>query len=60
MRPCTCDKCDKSGPYQPGECRVCWLFLNDPRYRELFTFGVQPKNRPAGTCGVRRGPVRRE
>src|SRR4051794_4312818 len=34
-RPCTCDRF--TGPeYKQGECRLCWLYKYDERYRRLF------------------------
>jgi len=28
-----CDRCVKDGPWDEGQCRSCWLFWNDPVYR---------------------------
>lgn len=26
-------------PYTDGACRLCWLFVNDPKYRALWDKG---------------------
>jgi hypothetical protein len=36
-RPCSCDRFEPGRPYDPArDCRPCWLYGNDPRYRELW------------------------
>ena len=35
MRPCTCENV-RPGPYTAGQCRLCWLYHNDPAYRALW------------------------
>jgi len=42
MRPCTCDRFH--APYQQGDCRLCFLYHHDPRYKTLWN--GQPE-RPA-------------
>jgi hypothetical protein len=42
-RPCTCEQCDRSGPFGPGQCRLCWLYHNRPAYRALWD-GMAPSN----------------
>lgn len=45
--PCkhTADQMPPPGePYEPGQCRTCWLYQNRADYRQLFTLGgVEPK-----------------
>lgn len=36
MRPCICDRCGKGQAFANGDCRVCWLYHNDERYRLLY------------------------
>jgi hypothetical protein len=36
MRKCTCDKCEIGSPFSSGQCRLCWLYHNDPRYQKLW------------------------
>jgi hypothetical protein len=36
-RPCNCNRCAVDGPYEPGNCRLCWLWHNDPRYTKLWS-----------------------
>lgn len=47
-RPCQCDRCDQAGPYDKGQCRLCWLFHNDPRYRQLWEPDAKPIESPPG------------
>jgi hypothetical protein len=35
VRPCTCESV-RPGPYTAGQCRLCWLYHNDPAYRALW------------------------
>lgn len=35
-RLCTCDNCLQPGEFRPGDCRLCWLYHNDPRYQTLW------------------------
>lgn len=39
VRPCSCGRA-VSGAYDTGQCRPCWLFLNDARYAALW--GEEP------------------
>ncbi len=53
MRPCSCDDCDPGGPYQSGQCRLCWLF-HDPgelgqKYRRLWE-GMEFPQKGPGPC----------
>jgi hypothetical protein len=50
MRPCTCDRFQKDQPYQLGQCRLCWLYHNDDRYRRLWDgLPLEPQgNEPDG------------
>lgn len=41
MRPCTCED-HQTGPYGPGQCRLCWLYHNDPAYRALWDSHTMP------------------
>jgi hypothetical protein len=35
-RPCECDR-QQGGPWVKGrDCRPCWLYHNDPRYKKLW------------------------
>jgi hypothetical protein len=36
-----CGGCGKAayGPYLDGQCRACWLYLNDYRYRRAYDLG---------------------
>ncbi len=36
QRPCTCDRINQDGSYSLEDCRLCWLFRFDPRYRKLW------------------------
>lgn len=36
-RPCTCDRFTPGEPFQHGQCRLCWLYANDPRYTALWS-----------------------
>jgi hypothetical protein len=36
MRPCTCEKIRPGELYTPDQCRVCWLYHNDPAYRQAW------------------------
>ncbi len=42
MRPCNCNRCPKPGTWQSGQCRLCWLYHNDPRYRTLWEGSTTP------------------
>jgi hypothetical protein len=34
-RPCTCDRLPPPGePYSTAYCRLCWLYHNDPAYKQ--------------------------
>jgi hypothetical protein len=48
----------RSGPYTPDQCRLCWLYLNDPAYRALWEArGAElGRTRPC----IHRGEARRE
>jgi hypothetical protein len=35
------------GPYLPGRCKVCWLYLNDALYRGLFDRLATPPATPS-------------
>ncbi len=41
-RPCTCDRFnpDPLAPYTLDQCRLCWLYHNDPAYRALWDAGM--------------------
>lgn len=41
-RPCDCDQAKAGEPYKPGQCRLCWLALNDARYQKLWTEPADP------------------
>lgn len=34
-RPCRCDRF-QPGEYRTGDCRSCWLYRHDDRYRKLW------------------------
>lgn len=38
MRPCTCDTCatDLRAQYTLDQCRLCWLYHHDGKYKELW------------------------
>jgi hypothetical protein len=36
-RPCECNKCNRNGPYEKGQCRVCWLYYNNPEYQKKWS-----------------------
>jgi hypothetical protein len=37
MKPCDGNHAPlRSGPWAPDQCRVCWLYQNDPGYRALW------------------------
>lgn len=45
--PAPCGGCNRGAPYEGGydvarQCRYCWLYHNDPRYRALFDGLPQP------------------
>jgi hypothetical protein len=43
-RPCQCDNLPPPGrPYDVKYCRPCWLYHNDPRYRELWGGVLTPE-----------------
>lgn len=33
---CKCGNAKKDQPYDKTQCRLCWLYLNDPAYEALF------------------------
>ena len=37
-RPCHCDRCGLSlwASFEPGQCRLCWLFHHDPEFQRLW------------------------
>jgi hypothetical protein len=35
-RPCTCDRQNQGLPYTLDQCRLCWLYHNDQRYKVLW------------------------
>lgn len=35
-RPCNCNRYVKDQPFSKGQCRLCWLHANDPRYAKLW------------------------
>lgn len=35
-RPCECERVVKGSKYEASQCRVCWLYWHDPRYRSLW------------------------
>lgn len=35
-RPCTCNRVLENTPYDTTQCRLCWLYHNDPKYREAW------------------------
>jgi hypothetical protein len=40
MRPCTCNQFRRGKPFDMDkDCRACWLFEHDLRYRELWSDG---------------------
>ena len=46
-RPCQVEHAyDPGRPWAPGNCRLCYLYHHDPRYRRLWT---KPKQRPRRT-----------
>jgi hypothetical protein len=46
----------RPGPYTLDQCRLCWLYLNDPAYRALWADGTPDRSRPC----VHRGQTHRE
>lgn len=36
-RPCYCDRCEVGGAYDVSQCRKCWLWHNEERYRLSWT-----------------------
>jgi hypothetical protein len=36
QRPCTCDRIKQDGIYTLDQCRICWLYHFNPRYRRLW------------------------
>jgi hypothetical protein len=37
MKPCDGNHAPiHAGPYTPEQCRLCWLYANDPAYRALW------------------------
>jgi hypothetical protein len=56
-RPCTCDRYDPSAPYTLDQCRVCWLYHNDPGYRALWHGNPTSPTRERGRSScTHRGP----
>lgn len=44
-RPCGCDSCVIGEPWvRQRDCRDCWLYWNDPRYRRIWTSPADPPN----------------
>jgi hypothetical protein len=43
-RPCVCDRCAIGKPFASGDCYNCWLFHNNPAYRN---WGMQESALPA-------------
>lgn len=42
-RPCGCDSCVIGEPWiRRRDCRFCWLYWNDPRYRQLWNEPAAP------------------
>jgi hypothetical protein len=61
MRPCDGNHPGREarrGPWTAEQCRLCWLYLNDPTYRALWDGGGPDAGR-IRPC-VHRGEVRRE
>jgi hypothetical protein len=69
-RPCGhADNTLRGLDYEPGMCRVCWLFLNDPEYEGMERERTQSngrqmsplpqgKERPCGGCkGKKKSPL---
>ena len=53
-RPCGCDNCPIGEPWvRQRDCRDCWLYWNDPRYRRLWT---DPADRPRAAKPAAKGP----
>lgn len=56
MRPCQCENFRPGEPYDLSQCRLCWLYHNDPGYEELWdlddpTFTARLKNFAKATVG---------
>jgi len=41
-RPCTCDRCTVGSAYLAGDCRLCWLWHNDPVYQAHWSGQAPP------------------
>lgn len=35
-RPCVCERCEIGKPYDMKQCRVCWLYHHNPKYKHLW------------------------
>lgn len=35
-RPCDCERCLIGKPWDKTQCRLCWLYRNDGRYKKLW------------------------
>lgn len=44
MKPCNCNKAE-IGPFTSQQCRICWLSLNDLRYRKLWKIYSDDKDK---------------
>lgn len=51
-RPCGCDRCVIDGPCSEGDCRLCWLFHNDQRYKNLWTKPADKRAPRPATVGT--------
>lgn len=41
-------------PYTPGDCRLCWLTLNDPKYKALWGSGNAVSDRASKITRARK------
>ena len=41
-RDCTCDNFVKGEPFAAGQCRLCFLYHNDERYKDFFDQDDRP------------------
>ena len=48
--PRPCEVLHPNPPETAGECRLCWLYENDPRYRAHWGGGVLPARRSKACC----------
>jgi hypothetical protein len=46
-RPCDCNRAKAGEPFEQGQCRLCWLALNDARYQRLWTQAADPRPKKA-------------